>query len=298
MFKNISAPIADFMTVAVEDAAHLRLNTTPTASECVLRWCVKTMAATYSNGVLTEREIAVSTSNSVLGDPLVTNVTTFDEYYTQNITLRSPSGNGNFFIRNDSALQMRYAIDEYVPSYLTTDTSDPNSLLDLRYFSFSDNRVSTMTSTPWLSAGGVEGYVAKMADAMTTALRNNNETSDLAFGPGALEVFVVARWKWLSLPILVLVLTAIFLFAAMYQSRGHRIRKASSLAILAQSLSPRLRSELESTKSLRELRERAKDLKVYIGSSDMNAILLLEDATKDSQDNSIPKLPMYFRSKD
>ncbi|KAF2403482.1 hypothetical protein EJ06DRAFT_471465 [Trichodelitschia bisporula] len=266
-FPNTSQPIIDFITVATEDGTSVYANKTPVAHECMLQWCVKTIAASSSNGEYKEEVVSTFVDGSgpldgwhpFFRDGIVR------QHYSLNVTLTPPGQNDTFWVSNLTMFQQMVLFNLALPSYLTVD--DPSTTPILRYSNILRNypALKKTPNDPWLPPTNISQHFENMATSMDRALRSYPNTTEKVFGTGSFETYVHIRWAWLTLPFIVLLLSSLFLFVTILESCRRRdvgIWKTSSLATLAYGLSDDAKDELGSSRSMLELIEKANGMEV------------------------------------
>ncbi|KIW05149.1 uncharacterized protein PV09_03700 [Verruconis gallopava] len=278
MFKNVTNAISDFLIVATAEGAEgVYQNATPVAQECVLNWCVQTMSSNFSRGHF--QEVVIDSWQNTTVEPFPWNVT-FNEttgvplnfQYTRDIVLTPPSSEITFGLNADTMVETSFTMDIVLPSFLTA----ANSTAIPRY-KFNNQNMSPrsipMTINPWLSAGSIPDYLTTIAKAMTITIRNSANSSNMVetFSGDALQskVLIHVLWPWITLPASVLACSLVFLLTTIYTSdRAAEVGvwKTSALAILFNGLHEELtKDEPEQVWTLRDLKQRASNMKVKLG---------------------------------
>jgi hypothetical protein len=269
-FKNVPSPIIDFITVAVPDASAAWQNQTPIAQECVLRWCTKTIAARYYKGNYTEQIISTFTNNTMIPYPLAFNASNDGYEYRANITIIPPGQDRIFTVPNTTVLQTIFTFDFMVPAYVTQLNYSSSAYLRSRNDAnvSSEARLAVYQGNQWALPNNVSLHLADLATAMTNVIREYPTSSELVYGSGSLEVFVLVSWGWFLLPVVLLLSTFIFLVATIVRSRKQAeigIWKTSSLAALANGLDDRTKRTIES-QTLLDLFDKSCDTEVFLRS--------------------------------
>jgi hypothetical protein len=267
-FESISAPMSNFIIVASRDLPSLYRNETPKAHACVFEWCTRTIEASYSNGILSERTLSTWTNETKFSDPLTVTVEdgiATDYIYTQDIILTPPNQEDSFTVSNISAISTRFAMDNWAPSFLTYTNLSSSPILRYANTPGLSSCEPTNVITTWISTGRIAETLEQVAKAMSDALRANGLYAENVLGSGSPEIFVDVRWSWFAFPLCLLGLTTLFLFATMWQMSAHpRVWKSSSLTVLVHGLSWDAKIAFRGVKSMREIRERSSQLQVFL----------------------------------
>jgi hypothetical protein len=269
-FKHVPSPIINFVTVAVPDAAAAWRNETPIAQECVLRWCTKTISARYYKGNYTEKIISTFTNDTMIPYPIDFNSSTYEYYYRTNITIIPPGQDDVFKVPNDTALQTIFTMDQNVPLFVTqlNMTSVPylRSRNDLN--DSNEARLSIERNNRWALPNNASVHLADLATAMTNVIREYPTSSELVYGSGSLEVYVLVSWGWFALPVILLFATLVFLVGTILQSKRQNeigVWKTSSVAVLANGLDDATKAGIES-RTLLDLFNKSCDTEVLLRS--------------------------------
>jgi hypothetical protein len=287
-FKDIHNPITDLLISGTpEGGPGAYRNLTPTAHECVLYWCVKTVESAFYWGTHyenTTKTVQLSTSEEYPW--LVTNNSAGDVHilYLDDFSLTLPPGdrpelhNNTFGLSNLTALQAAYLFDEIGPSYVTTDneTSIPQyRWLNGGQFFFGFPTVVPMPtiSNPWLpSNNNLTAHMEMLAEVMTAVIRNTVDDSNqlqLVNGTAwAMRTAVKVSWEWMILPLLLLAFSLVFLFSTIVKSSREEgqvgIWKTSIIAVLFNGLGDEVQRSFGPNCRMGEAREKARELRVKL----------------------------------
>ena len=272
-FQNISMPIVDFVTISSANATAVYNNQTPIAHECTLQWCAKSIQASYSGGNYTEKVLSTFENNTFTGDPIVSYVNQYGvvcDDFLANVSI--DTGGENFFVDNVTAWQTIINFMPYIPTYSTV--TNISSTPEVRYFDGLHNeeigagpRRKPISSLSWLPPNNVPNYVQQMATSLTNSIRTYPNSSVLVPGSGAFETFIQARWGWLALPLILFVVTFIFLVLTIHKSSSSgdiRTWKNSALAVLLNGLTDDARKTVGPPGELSVMWERARKVKVRL----------------------------------
>ncbi|KIW05858.1 uncharacterized protein PV09_03061 [Verruconis gallopava] len=271
MFPQIPAPISNFAIVASTDAESVFQNRTPQAYQVNMRWCIKTIAASFREGLLDEKVVSTFTNDTQIPDPLITkwlDNSYWDYTYTENITITPPDQGDTFVVLNNSALAARFVMDNWTPSFLTQ--TNISTLPFLRYMNdyapSAFGMVSESTNaTSWIASRKIPDVAQDMAEAMTNSVRNNGLSAETILGTGVPEIYVEVQWAWFAFPVILLVMTLFFLLSTIWQTAGSTsLWKSSSLTVLTHGLSWDAKYALRDLRTMRDIREKAAEMHVFL----------------------------------
>lgn len=247
----------------------------PWALQCSLSACIQTMNTTVTNGQLTE---------NVLGN--FTNGTVVDingANKSAPVSLTSPSTNETFIISMEAKLAMVSWFSTIFQTgsasrsvEATTQTiSDGNVIVNLTVGvssgeTFFDTDVVTAFYWNYYEyPGGIQLLMRDLAISMTVAMRSFMGVAPHAGLAHSWESFVYVRWAFITLPIVVVVLTALFLGLTVWRTQrtGTRLWKSSALAVLLHGLDSDTRERIGGGGSLNDKKKRAEKLRVQLDDS-------------------------------
>jgi hypothetical protein len=261
-FKHIQHPLLDALIVSAADGSVDSVYTKklPVAQECVLSWCVKTLHSSYSWGAYKEEVVDTFLNTTSAEWPWWTqNWPELDMTETEfraNITIVPPSIDGNttvFGISNETFLDGTLILDEIFPSMLTVSNASAPPFIKVRT-SFTDKVMfRAVRFSPWLAPNNITHHMERMAQAMTNVIRSDSSSNDLITGTAySLETYVAVHWAWLTFPLIMLLLSIVFLVATMLKTSGHShgdigTWKTSAMPTLMYSLPKDMQNDLVST---------------------------------------------------
>jgi hypothetical protein len=274
-FKNTKDVMFDWIVASVPDERSVYSNKTPTATECVLHWCVKTLSAAYRNGEYSEEVVSVYVNNSghsILDswESIVTDGELAHLNYTQDIIITPPNQNTTFSATNIAHLQAWINLKQYVPSHLTQENETAIPQLEFWTPSVGDDiavKPMPIDQSPWTPSNNISLHIENMAAAMTQVMRQYPNSTQPAPGSGSLETYIKIQWGWFSFPLLILILTLAFLIAVIWKGQNRSdigIWKTSSLAALANGLDENTKKEMGSTWKARDIFEKASEIEVSL----------------------------------
>jgi hypothetical protein len=277
-FKQLRNTITDVLIVSAGNgsATSVYHNETPIAQECVLSWCVKAIQSTYSLGEY-EEEVLETFENTTAGPwPWIATpyATEFDngtdQFFLQDIMIDSGvslSGRNitGYGTSNSSVGPVMWGFIDFFPSYTTT--SNESAVPFMRYKTWSRNPPETriIDFNPWLAPNNVTRHMERFATALTNVIRSAGSREMLEGAAYGKETYITVRWGWLSFPLLLLVLSSLFLVATIVKTPkgpGAGVWKNSTIPTLIYGLPKETQTQLNSsstwnsTKSTKKVRIR------------------------------------------
>lgn len=218
LYKPLRITIMDTIIVSSPDgtADAVYRNETPVAQECVLTWCVKTVQSSFTWGGYVE-EIVSTHFNTTTGNFAWNATPGYDEsgnytdiYYREpvNIDFRSTI----YGVSNSTASETIVGFQDVFPAMTTA--LNGSSIPRLRYKTYSDGDAWNllMKFNPWMAPNDVAQHMERLATAMTNAIRSAKNSQVLLRGDAfARETFIHVSWPWLTFPLVLLVLSLLFL---------------------------------------------------------------------------------------
>ena len=278
-YKHILNPIVDALIVGADEGPEsVYHDRRPSAHECVISWCVKTVKSSYWLATYKE-EIIETFINTTSGSFPWSEVKQFDKssglngtetFYLQNITIEAPLNGQNssvFGVSNETAFTTIFTFDDIFPSFVTVANSTAEMFLRYKVA----NRgplLRSLVTNPWTHPNNVPNHIERLATALTNAIRSSSSKemiSGLAFDK---ENFVSVRWQWLTLPLGLLLTSMFFLIATVIKTTKERkhidVRKNSALAMLLFGLPDRHQHRLISRTFCGSPRTKAKNVKIQL----------------------------------
>ncbi|KAF1829796.1 hypothetical protein BDW02DRAFT_509094 [Decorospora gaudefroyi] len=248
-FKELRNTLLDAVTVSAADgtAASVYRNETPIALECVLTWCVKSIKSSYNSGEY-EEEVLETFFNTTAG-PFPYESVIFsdgtDVTYGEDINIdiglslsgRNISGYGT---SNESILPISAGFTDMFPSF--TLAMNESDIPKLRYFTWElgPARNQILGFNPWLAPNNVTRHMERFATAMTNVVRSVGGKGEMVAGDAwKMETFVSVQWAWLTFPLLLLILSFVFLILTMMKTSDKGsigVWKTSAMPTLIYSL--------------------------------------------------------------
>jgi hypothetical protein len=264
-FKHIRNPILDALVSAVEGPESAYQNKTPTIHECVLLWCVQTIESSYDLGTYRE-EVLSSYHNTTIGpSPWVSWDIPKEEgggvwvEYTENVTIKRPHANPDtnstiydleYGANNVTASTFMNIFDDFFPATYTVDNI--SAIPRLRYKNYPDAPSQRyLTWSPWLASNNITNYMERLATAMTNIVRSLTTSNQMLEGEAFYtEKYVQIQWEWLTFPLLLLILSLVFLASTIIKTSKDTstgIWKTSAMPTLIYSLPKEAQSQFTSS---------------------------------------------------
>jgi hypothetical protein len=245
--NNTRNPLSHVIIVSNENVQRVQLNATPTAHECIISWCVKTMQSTLTGGEFIEN-VTRTVYNHQLGKNPWSTEQVYDDgellgiqfTYAENVTIVGNSGK-TFQVLNDTHNNILTIFDDIFPSTYTVANSTNMTDAKLRFQEYitGGSRLRTKSFNPFLY-DNITAHLDSLAIDFTNIIRSAQDTIDIVQGASFdLTSVVDVRWKWLSLPLTLLAFTFVFLMATIVRSSMERdvgVWKTSAIATLLYGL--------------------------------------------------------------
>jgi hypothetical protein len=273
--EPVRNPLAHVVIVSGGDATRVQRNETPIAHECMISWCVKDMLSEYSEGGYTETVKRVYSNRTLGPNPWTTfpfynsagEQEGIDYFYSENLTLTSPSG-ATYEVNNFSQILTLSLFDDVFPSTYTlvNSTDEADAMLRYKQYIMRNPWIRNMTYNPWMFAN-VSDHMDNMATALTNLIRSTEDHTEMIKGPAfEIESFVDVRWVWMTLPLGLLGLTLLFLVATIIRSYVEQdqvgVYKNSAVATLLYGLPEGMQKDIAESNVEKSPRVNAKQIKV------------------------------------
>ncbi|KAL6158611.1 hypothetical protein ACJBU6_02718 [Exserohilum turcicum] len=258
-FKNHRHTIADVLVVSASNGSAKKVleDAPPIANECVLYWCVQTLISSYNYGLYHE-EVIETTFNATAGTSpwlAIPYKTEFengtDIFHTEDVNISTnytekEDSNSIYGVSNDTAAAIIQAFVDIFPSFTTV--ANETSLPVLRFKTWSGGPAWTrnLAFNPWLSSN-ISSHMQRLARAMTNVMRSVSTHQDVEGLAFSKEIFVSVRWEWLAFPLVLLVLSLVFLVSTMRKTSKDTetaIWKTSTMPTLIYSLPKEVQGQL------------------------------------------------------
>lgn len=282
-------PIVDILIAGTpNDVTGVYANLTPTLTECALHWCVNTIQSSNFSGSYSENiteSVQLESHNSSWPWDAFTDETGLPHNrYLANFRLGLQSrGPGTpkviFRVENVTMVTTIMSIEEIVPAYVTAPNELAGAVSSLRwlnsgayYLDLPQLIPMPASENPWLPPNNVSKHMERLAAAMSVVVRNTQAAGEDLQQAEALVwkqyTIVKIKWAWISLPLLVLILSLVFLARTVVISSREReevgIWKTSVIAVLFNGLGDEVQQTVPPNCTMGEARERARELKVKL----------------------------------
>ncbi|OAG20926.1 hypothetical protein CC77DRAFT_989290 [Alternaria alternata] len=264
-FKNIRHKIQDVFIVSTSDgtAGSVYRNETPVAQECHLSWCIKTMRSSYTSGGYSE-EVLDTVFNTTAGpfpwQSFPANDETgeyFDIFYMDDITLEveditDGSKPAKFGVSNTTALSIMQGFTDIFPAYTTQANESAPPILRYKTWRTGPPWHLTLFFNPWVAPNNVTRHMERLATALTNIIRSAPSHQDVDGHAFSKETFVLVRWEWLTFPLVLLVLSFVFLVSTIVKTSkdtGAGIWKTSAMPTLIYSLPKEMQAQFTEPKT-------------------------------------------------
>ena len=278
--KYVKTTIQDFILVATPDGAAGALrNATPIVHECELHWVVEKIQTEVKDGVLSEEVVevidldVVETGETDNDSPWITM-----GWYGLNLTkaIQEPGWAVpfQFGMSNLTARRTIQALEEIVPTTVTADSANAAPVAKAFWRGAKpDSRGFPNALNPWLPPMNTTQYINDVARAMTIAARRVGNIDDPQFDlvqgkAWDARTMIQIRWYWITLPLVLLLTSLIFLVATIVRSSKEEsmlgVWKTSALAVLFNGLGQDVQEQPGSHDRLGQARSKAKRLDVKL----------------------------------
>ncbi|CAN9159290.1 unnamed protein product [Alternaria alternata] len=172
--------------------------------------------------------------------------TVTDDFYSYepNIALEVPAVNSSdtnvtYSVWNETAFQIMVIWDDFFPASYTAANVDQKPKLRFKNYPIGPS-TRFLDFNPWMAPNNVTHHMQRLASALTNVIRSNPQSHELLVGEVYNEEkFIHINWSWLIFPILLLVLSLVFLVATIFKTSKDTdtgIWKTSAMPALIYSL--------------------------------------------------------------
>lgn len=247
LFKELRNTILDAMIVSSPDgtAEAVYRREKPIAQECVLAWCAKTILSTFTWGGYSEDIIDThfnTTSGPFAWDANYTDTGT--EQYTEieyredvNIDIDSTL----YGVSGRTAQRTILGFVDSFPSTTTALNASATPLMRYQTWNDGDPWLNLLAFNAWMAPNNVTRHMQRLATAMTNTIRSAKGNQVSVRGNAyARKVFIHVTWAWLAFPLVLLMLSLVFLVATIIRTskdtEGAGIWKTSAMPTLIYGL--------------------------------------------------------------
>lgn len=257
-----------FMGTEAQDGQPLNYN--PWATQCTLDYCAQTVSTAIVNGKISENVTAEIHNNSVVditssqGTTPVSIITAENKtvFVSEPAMLGIKSWFSTIFTNGSASRNLSFeALDPaaLVVVNLTVGISSGTTYFDT-------DIVQTFYWDYYEYSDGLPKAMSDLASAMTVAFRSFSGAIPVSGIATTVETYVKVRWGWLSLPLFVVLSTAVFLVLAMINSSrsGAELWKGSALAMLFYGLDHATKIQFGTSGGFEEKKKIMKDVRVRL----------------------------------
>ncbi|GKT65390.1 DUF3176 domain-containing protein [Colletotrichum tofieldiae] len=247
----------------------------PWARQCTLQACVQTLNSSIVNGELRETIVHAKTNDTVATatqkslEPIYISGESRKESYP--IDMKVMMGMRSWFsdlFRNGSASRNEEVINKNI-------TTPDNVIVNLTVgissgeTFFDTDIVQAFYWNYYEYPTGIDMLMNDLATSVTISFRSFNGSNVTGIAH-TVKSYIHVEWGFLTVPLLTILLTILFLGAVIYQTYRYKasLWKSSVLATLVHGLDGSARERLEDLAGLREQRKEAKTVKVHLNEGD------------------------------
>lgn len=287
-FQDIRNPILDFLVSGTPDGTQgVYANKTPILHECSLHWCVNTIEAVVEWGIHSEN---VTNSVQLESSPAWPWFTFNDteglshNRFQTNFSLNLPPRNNTelkdntFTVGNLTMVKSVLAMDEIAPSYNYAMNEDSDAQLRWLnggqfFYEVPVDLPYPNDMNPWLPPNDVSALVERWAGAMSVVIRTSPGYQMVSGTAWRSQTLVKARWEWISLPLVILGASLVFLVATVIVSSNEEshvgIWKTSVIAVLANGLGDEVQRIFGPNCKMGEAKAKAKEIRCKLQMDDI-----------------------------
>ncbi|KAH9864233.1 hypothetical protein J1614_010167 [Plenodomus biglobosus] len=250
-FKHVNFPLIDAIIVSSADGTvdSVYRKEMPIAHECLLAWCTKTLKSSQHWGQYKEEVLTSFLNTTKAKYPWYTEFDPLKDWtltgFNATISLYPPSEKNHsleYGVSNQTFFHTVTILDEIFPSLLTVANATAQPFLKIRTSFIDRVMFRAVRFNPWLAPNNVTHHMERMATAMTNLVRSDSNSNELITGSAyAPEIYISVQWVWLTFPIVMLLLSIVFLVSTIIKtSRGQGgtlgVWKTSAMPTLIYSL--------------------------------------------------------------
>jgi hypothetical protein len=282
-FKSIRNPILNALIASAPDGREsVYQNKTPVVHECFLSWCVKTIKSSYDLGEYHESVLSTYYNNTVGPSPWYSWKIPDDQgggywvEYKENITIISPETDAGstthtnppviYGANNVTACNFMTVFDDFFPSSYSVENVFATPRLRYKDYIHGPSQ-RYLPYSPWMAPNNITRHVQRLATAMTDRVRSSSSRKMLLGEASYTEKYIIVQWQWLTLPLLLLVLTLVFLVSTMIKTSKDTttgIWKTSAMPTLIYSLPKEAQSKLSPPSAWGTANERSKKVRIKL----------------------------------
>jgi hypothetical protein len=232
-FRDLYFPLIDALIVSAADGttSSVHANMTPVAQKCAISWCAKTFKSSYAMGqyenIITKAFLNTTAKQQlypweVFSDKTADAVFSF---FHSNISINPSSSNltkTKLGVSNETFARTAGFSEDMFPSSIKAANVTAPLWWRVRTYTWWYNQLRPDTgSNPWLAPNNVTLYLEKLTTAMTNVVRSHSSHEFVEGRAYKQTTFIAVHWEWLTFPIVLFLLSFIFLVATMVKTSKH-----------------------------------------------------------------------------
>lgn len=205
----------------------------PVLTECVLLWCVQTIESSYALGRYSET-ILSSVHNTTAGPSPWDSWDVPEEegggtytVYKENVTIEIPTPSSThqdptmaktiYGTGNGTTSNIMLIFDDFFPSMYTISNLSATPRMIYKYYKDGPS-VRGLPFSPLQAPNDLSHHLQRMAISLTNGIRSSVSKQMLTGEAYYVEKFVLVRWAWLTFPLLLLLLSLVFLVSTIVKT--------------------------------------------------------------------------------
>jgi hypothetical protein len=165
-----------------------------------------------------------------------------DVFYIEDIVIDVDQASHDHIVYGASNVSASAIIQGFIdvfPAFSTVMNESAIPFMRFKTWSGGPAWLRHLEFNPWLASNNVTRHMERLAKAMTNVIRSSPDQEKVAGAAYFRETYISVRWEWLAFPLLLLVLSLVFLISTMIKTSkdtGAGIWKTSTLPTLIYSL--------------------------------------------------------------
>lgn len=151
---------------------------------------------------------------------------------------------------NDTAYAHIMPFDDIFPAFYTVKPNETEPILRYQTWHQSPALNRPLDFNPWLAPNNIARHMERLATAMTNVYRSVGVTNEIVVGSAyAREVYIHVQWEWFIFPIVLLLLSLVFLIGTIMKTSDGAtgIWKTSTMPTLIYGLPRETQTQLNSS---------------------------------------------------
>jgi hypothetical protein len=200
-----------------------------------------------------------------------------DFVYALNVSVEAPASifdtpkstvvNTSYTVWNESQYKVMAVFDDFFPAFYTAEDLIAEPVL--RFKNYLDGpSTRNLIYNPWLAPNNITRHMERLATSMTNILRSNMYSNEMIPGQAFnQEKFVSITWAWLIFPLILLVLSLVFLVSTIIKTSkdpATGMWKTSAMPTLIYGLPKETQSKLNPASSWNSTHESSKKVRIKL----------------------------------